>query len=332
MRAITIESSGGPEALQLVDIPAPPDVTGTDILVRVRAAGINPIDTKIRQALERFPVQIPAILGCDGAGVVKAVGDRVKEFKPGDEVYFCQPGFHGRQGSYAEYAVVTQNLAALKPASLGFTEAAAVPLVLITAWEALHDRIQIKADDTLLVHAGTGGVGHIAIQLARLAGARICTTVSNNDKAALARSLGAEQTILYKQDDVLAAVMAWTNNQGVDIALDTVGGRTFQDTFPMVKVYGDLVTLLQPETGSDWGVARVRNLRIAMEVMLAPSLLSMPNAMQHQGNILKEGAALFDQQQLAIRVAKTFPLEQAAEAHRHLETEHPPGKVVLTLD
>jgi len=332
MRAIMIESSGGPDALQLVNIPDPQDATGTDILIRVHAAGINPIDIKIRQALDRFPVQMPAILGCDGAGVVEAVGENVTDFQPGDEVYFCQPGFHGRQGGYAEYAVVAQSQVAHKPASLRFTEAAAVPLVLITAWEALHDRIQIKAGDTLLVHAGAGGVGHIAIQLARLAGARICTTVGSNDKAAFARSLGAEQTILYKQDDVLAAVMAWTNDQGVDIALDTVGGKTFQDTFPMVRVYGDLVTLLQPETGSDWSVARVRNLRVAMEVMLAPSLLSLPEAMQHQGKILKQGAALFDRQQLAIRVAKTFPLEQATEAHRYLETAHPAGKVVLTLD
>jgi len=332
MRAITIKNSGGPEALELVDLPQPQLVNAADILVRIHAAGINPIDTKIRQAMDRFPVQQPAILGCDGAGVVEAVGDAVTDFKPGDEVYYCQPGFNGRQGSYAGYAVVDQCLIARKPASLSFIEAAASPLVLITAWEALHDRAQVKQGDSVLVHAGAGGVGHVAIQLARLAGARVCTTVGNEDKAALARALGADEAILYKQDDVLTAVMAWTNDQGVDIALDTVGGKTLQGTFPLLRVYGDLVTLLQPDSGTDWSVARNRNQRIALEVMLTPILLSMTEAMQHQGNILENCANLFDQQQLKIMVAETFPLAEAAAAHRYLETEHPAGKVVLTLD
>lgn len=302
------------------------------LVVRVKAAGINPIDMKIRSAPERFPVSLPAILGCDASGVVEAVGDSVSGFARGDEVYFSQPGFLGRQGTYAERVAVDAALVAHKPASLSFAEAAAAPLVLITAWEALHDRARIRPDQQVLIHAGAGGVGHAAIQLARQAGARVAVTVSSDDKAAFAQQLGAERTINYRREDVPTAVMTWTENEGVDIAFDTVGGAVLNSCFRCVKPYGDVVTILSPAADTEWAEARKRNLRLSMELMLSPVMLGLEAAKRHQADILRQCATLFDQRLLRIVIAERFPLEQATAAHAYLENDHPKGKVVLSIE
>ncbi len=332
MRAAVIEAPGGPEVLQTREIATPALQQPHDVRVRVRAAGINPIDTKVRAKAAAYPINLPAILGCDGAGVVEEVGGAVTTFKPGDEVYYCQCGFGGRFGNYAEYAVVAEPFLAHKPAALSFVEAAAAPLVLITAWEALHDRAAIKDGDTVMIHAGAGGVGHVAIQLAKLAGARVCTTAGDPQKAAFAESLGADLTIEYKQEDFALAILDWTDERGVDMVLDTVGGETFEHSFTALRVYGDLVTLLQPAADTNWTVARQRNLRVSFELMLTPTYLGMIEAQRHQGEILRRGAELFDARKLQIKVAKTFPLAQAAQSHAYLEQSRPIGKVVLEID
>ena len=332
MQAVTIDQSGGPEILTLREIERPEITRPNQLLVRLNAAGINPIDTKIRGAVDRFPVQMPAILGCDGAGVVEAIGDEVSDFKPGDAVYYCQCGFGGRQGNYAEYAVVDQNFVAHKPKSLSFVEAAAAPLVLITAWEALSDRAEIQSGHDVLIHAGAGGVGHVAIQIAKQAGARVCTTVSTPEKGAFVKELGADKVIFYRDEDVIQTVSDWTKGRGVDIAFDTVGDAVFEQSCACTRCYGDLVTILQPPAEIDWSEARTRNLRISLEMMLAPTILELDDAQQHQGSILTRCARLFDMGTLSITVARTFPLAQAAEAHRYLEQEKPIGKVVLTIE
>ena len=183
MKGIVMTAPGGPEVLKLQDLSDPVLKQDTDILVRVKAAGINPVDTKMRAKPTVYPAPLPPVLGCDGAGVIEAVGKAVKDFKPGDEVYYCQAPHHDRLGSYAQYALVDHRLVAKKPKRLSFAQAAAAPLVLITAWEALHDRVDIKSWHKLLVHAGAGGVGHVAIQLARIAGAEVCATVGSAAKA-----------------------------------------------------------------------------------------------------------------------------------------------------
>ncbi len=332
MDAVTISGSGGPEVLRLDEADKPAITHDDQCLVRIIAAGINPIDTKIRAAADRFPVTMPAILGCDGAGVVEEVGSEVTDFKPGDEVYYCQCGFNGRQGNYAQYAVVDQAFIAHKPQSLDFIQAAAVPLVLITAWEALFERVHLHADDMVLIHAGAGGVGHVAIQLAKDAGAMVATTVSNKDKAGFVSDLGADKVILYKDTDVKHEIMDWTDNKGVDIAFDTVGGQTLEDSFALVRPYGDVVTILAPTADTNWGEARMRNLRFSFELMLTPTLMELDDAKQHQGVILRQCAALFDEAKLRVEVAKTFPLAEATAAHRYLENERPMGKVVLTCE
>lgn len=332
MHAVVMNASGTPEALQAAEIARPVITQPYEILVRLKAAGVNPVDTKLRARGTYYPDRSPTILGCDGAGIVEAIGSGVTRFKPGDEVYYCYGGIGGVQGNYAEYAVIPDYVAAHKPISLTFEQAAAAPLVLITAWESLFDRARLQPGQTVLIHAGAGGVGHVAIQLAHDKGARVCTTVSDSSKTEFARSLGAEKVINYKQQDFVAAVLDWTHGQGVDIALDTVGGETFNRSISAVRYGGDLVTLLQPNAATPWKEARTRNLRISLELMLTPMHQGLINALRHQGQILEHCAQLFDQGKLNIHVARTFPLAEAAAAHRLIEQGGMTGKIVLTID
>jgi len=332
MKAIAMTASGGPEVLELQDLPEPRLARDTDMLVRVKAAGVNPVDTKIRAKPTAYPAPLPPVLGCDGAGIVQAVGQAVTGFKPGDEVYYCQCPARDRLGSYAQYALVDHRLVARKPKCMSFTDAAAAPLVLITAWEALHDRVEVKPWHKVLVHAGAGGVAHVAIQLARIAGAEVCTTVGSVEKAEFARSFGANHTINYKEKNFVPAVLDWTGGQGVDIAFDTVGGKTLAETFSAVRYYGDVVTLLAPGPEMDWGVPRVRNQRLSFELMLIPVFAGLTDGIAHQGGILRRGTELFEARKLRIHVDKTFPLERAAAAHALVASGKTKGKIVLTVD
>lgn len=332
MKAIVMTAPGAPDVLQLREMPMPTLQSEHDLLVRIKAAGVNPIDTKLRKRGTFFPERMPAILGCDGAGVVEAVGKAVRRFKVGDAIYFCHGGIGGHPGNYAQYTTIDERFAAAKPASLSFSQAAAVPLVLITAWEALFDRATLIAGDHVLIHAGAGGVGHIAIQLAKHHGATVYTTVSSEEKATFARQLGADHTLLYRQGDIVARLMEETKGLGVDIAFDTVGGNTFAATFPAVKVYGDVVTLLEPPVDCNWKEARQRNLRISYVLMLTPMLLGLTSAQQHQADILSRSTPLFDEGRLRIHVAQEFALEDASKAHALIESGSVKGKIVLLID
>jgi NADPH:quinone reductase len=330
MKAIVMTAAGNPDVLQIRDIPLP-DYRGRELLVRLKAAGVNPLDTKLRARGTYFPERLPAILGCDGAGIVAAAGPDAQIFKPGDAVYFCNGGIGAQAGSYAEYTVIDERFAARKPASLSFAEAAAVPLVTITAWEALHDRGRLRTDRKVLIHAGAGGVGHVAIQLARLHGAKVCTTVSGDAKERYMHELRVDHIVDYRSKDFVAAVNAWSGG-GVDLAVDTVGGETFKRSVYCVRHYGDLVTLLQPDNDMDWKEARLRNLRVGFELMLTPMIRGIAAAQQHQAEILRRCAILIDDGELRIRLSKTFPLRKAAEAHRLLEAGGMLGKVALVID
>lgn len=331
MKAVVMTTPGNPDVLQLQEVPNPTIQTDTQILVRLHAAGVNPIDTKLRQRGTFYPDQMPAILGCDGAGIVEAVGKKAR-LQVGDEVYFCCGGL-GKLGNYAQYTVVDERFVARKPASLSFAEAAAAPLVLITAWEALYDRGRLESGQRVLVHAGAGGVGHVAIQLAKLKGAEVCTTIGSQEKARLVRQLGADHSILYKQTDFAQATLDWTAGEGVDLAFDTVGGKTFYDTFPAVRVYGDVVTILEPDAANvNWKIARSRNLRISLELMLTPMLQELTAAQQHQAEILEKCANFIDEGKLKIHLSQTLPLENAAAAHKALENGSTTGKIVLLIE
>ncbi|MCF4968031.1 zinc-dependent alcohol dehydrogenase family protein [Nostoc sp. CMAA1605] len=331
MKAVLMTAAGSPEVLQLQEVPKPTTLGNTDLLVRLVAAGINPIDTKVRQRGTFYPEQMPAILGCDGAGVVETVGKDVKRFRPGDAVYFCNGGLGGHQGNYAEYTTIDERFAAHKPKSLSFAEAAAAPLVLITAWEALYERGRLEPGEKVLIHAGAGGVGHVAIQLAKLKGATVATTVSSEEKAHFVRQLGADHVIFYRQTDVAQAVLDWTNGEGVDLAFDTLGGEVFSQSFPAVRVYGDLVTILEPKADTVWRIARNRNLRVSFELMLTPMLQGLVEAQQHQAEILTECADWIAQGKLKIHVSHKFPLEAAHQAHQLIESGGITGKIVLLI-
>jgi NADPH2:quinone reductase len=331
MKAIIMTASGSPDLLEIQEIPIPKIINPTDILVEIKAAGINPIDTKIRARGTFYPQEMPAILGCDGSGIVRALGSEVKNLQVGDKIYFCAGGLgKAGTGNYAEFAVVDARFVAIKPTSLSFAEAAAAPLVLITAWEALYDRARLQAEQKVLIHAGAGGVGHVAIQLAKIRGAQVCTTISSPDKARLALQLGADETILYQQTDFVQSVLNWTEGEGVDVAFDTVGGKTFFATCEAVKIYGDLVTILEPDSSlGNLKVARNRNLRISLELMLTPILQNRIAALQHQAQILSQCANWFDEGKLKIHLHQTFPLAEAALAHKAIEMGNMTGKVAL---
>ncbi|WP_413199343.1 zinc-dependent alcohol dehydrogenase family protein [Nostoc piscinale] len=332
MKAVLMTAAGSPEVLQLQEVPTPiVPLDNTQLLVRLVAAGVNPIDTKLRKRGTFYPDQMPAILGCDGAGVVEAVGAGVQKFRPGDAVFFCYGGLGGHQGNYAEYTVVDERFVARKPTSVSFAEAAAAPLVLITAWEALYERGRLEPGEKVLIHAGAGGVGHVAIQLAKLKGAAVATTVSTQEKADFVQQLGADYPIFYKQTDFVQATLDWTGGGGVDLAFDTVGGETFQKTFPAVRVYGDIVTILEPDANTVWKTARNRNIRIGLELMLTPMLLGLDESLQHHGEILSQCATWMEQGKLKIQVNHQFPLKDAAKAHELIETGAIAGKIVLLI-
>ncbi len=331
MKAVLMIAPGSPEVLQLREIPNPLPPQNTELLVRLRAAGINPIDTKLRDRGTFYPDKMPAILGCDGAGVVEAVGNAVKRFQVGDEVYFCNGGIGAHQGNYAEFTTVDERFVAAKPKSISFIEAAAAPLVLITAWEALYERGRLEPGEKVLIHAGAGGVGHVAIQLAKLKGAEVCTTVSNQEKADFVKNLGVDGAINYKENDFVKAILDWTNGEGVDLAFDTVGGETFEKTFAAIRIYGDIVTILQPSDATNWKIARQRNLRIGLELMLTPMLQGMVEAQVHHGEILAECAKWMDEGKLKVCVNRTFGLEEVGKAHELLEAGSMIGKLAIGI-
>jgi NADPH2:quinone reductase len=333
MKAMIMTAAGGPEVLKLADIPMPELPSPDHIRVRLHAAGINPIDTKLRKTAAYYPDNIPCVLGCDGAGVVESIGTNVHRFTPGDEVYFFSGGLGADQGNYAQYTVVHQDYVAFKPRHATMEEAAALPLVFITAWESLLDRACLGDGQTVLVHAAAGGVGHIAVQVAKQAGATVLGTVSSPEKAAWVTSLGADRVFVYRDVDFATVVLDWTHGKGADVVLDTVGDDTYCRSFACTRVYGRIVTLLQNACSAEqFKVARMRNLALVSELMLTPTLLGMHEERVHQRRMLEEGARLYEAEKLKIRVSRTLPLEEAAQAHRLIEDGHTTGKIVLKID
>jgi len=334
MRAIVMSESGSPEVLKPADLARPEITEANQLLIRVMAAGVNPIDDKLRENGLYFSDGLPAVPGCDGAGIVEAIGDDVTQFQIGEHVYYCYGGLGQRSagnsiGNYAEYAVVDEAYVALKPVGLGFDQAAAAPLVLITAWEALFDRARIHTGQKVFIHAGAGGVGHVAIQLAKIAGCEVATTVSSKENAALVCELGADLAINYKKEDVSKTLLEWTEGAGVNVALDTVGGSAFHQLIPAMAHYSDLVTLLQVPDDVDWKSLRLKNVRVSQELMLSPMVCDLKEGAEHHADILEQCAQLFDENRLSVFVSEVLPLEDAARAHRMIAEGGITGKLVL---
>ena len=332
MKAMFMTETGGPEVLKLQEITQLSIERDTDMLVRIRAAALNPVDAKQRVRGTWYPSDPPQILGIDGAGIVENTGKAITDFKPGDEVFFAAGGMGKTPGNYAEFNVIDGRFAARKPSSVSFEEAAAVPCASITAWESLFDHGSLQQGQRALIHAGAGGVGHAAIQLAKAKGALVCTTVSTDEKAEFVRNLGADKIIRYRDEDFAQEVLDWTKGAGVDVALDLVGGETFFKTFSCVRFYGTVVATLRPDpNATDWTEARLRNLRIAWELMLTPMYYDLVETQAHHREILDQCADLMKEGKLKMHISKTFPLEKAVDAHRTIEEGHTTGKIVLSF-
>ncbi|CAA9889557.1 NADPH2:quinone reductase [Candidatus Methylobacter favarea] len=331
MKAILMTATGDPDVLKLQDIKEPEISMPAQINVQLKAAGVNPVDTKIRRNGLFYESALPAVLGCDGAGIVTEVGSSVKQFKAGDKVWFCHGGLGQEQGNYAEYNVIDARWASLMPETFSFVEAAAAPLVLITAWGALFDRGGLQKGQTVLIHAGAGGVGHMAIQLAKLKGARVITTVSSVQKAEFVKSLGADEAIIYTQNGFADAVNNLTGSKGADLVFDTVGAAVFKESIAVTAHFGRLVTLLDPGELS-LSEARMRNLLIGFELMLTPMLRDLPEARDRHVEILNQCAQYADKGLLKPYISKHLSLEDSAEAHRLIETGHTTGKIVLSSE
>ncbi|MDH4233935.1 MAG: zinc-dependent alcohol dehydrogenase family protein [Gallionella sp.] len=332
MKAILMTAAGSPDMLAMFTIDKPELASLHHLRVKLTAAGVNPLDTKLRAKPVYFPDKLPAILGCDGAGIVEKIGSAVTRFKEGDAVFFCNGGIGDEPGCYAEYTTVHEDYCAASPANLGLQDSAAMPLVLITAWEALIERANLQAGQTILIHGGAGGVGHIAVQLARHLGARVAVTVSDDKKEGLMQGLDAEKIIRYKEEEFVQDVVEWAGGKGVDVILDTVGGEVFLRSLNAARIGGKVVSLLAtPLSAEDVQLARLRNLTLCYELMLTPQLMKLHDERIRQRKILEEGAKLVEAGELGVLVSYALPLEKAAEAHRLIEKGGVSGKIILTI-
>jgi NADPH:quinone reductase len=326
MKAIVLTAFGGPENLHLAELPDP-DLKPGYLLVRVEASSVNPVDTKIRKGMLAAIAPENGALGCDVAGVVEAVGEGVQGFAVGDEIYACACGVKGRGGALAERVVLEAVLCARKPKNLTFAQAAALPLVGITAWESVFDRGQIQAGDLALIHAGTGGVGHIAAQLAVAAGAQVFATVSTEEKAAVVRKYEAEP-VFYRSESVADYVARCTAGKGFHYILDTVGGENVALCLEAAAVRGTVVSI-STRTTADLSPLHAKGLSLHVVFMLIQMLHDRDKA--RHGEILRELADLVDKGKVTPLVdPMPFTLAQAAEAHRYLESGQAVGKVVLS--
>ncbi len=333
MKAVLLTGAGGVENLVLSDILKPTIQHSKQILVKLHAAGLNPIDYKLRGRGGFKPEKLPIVLGCDGAGVVEEIGEEVSRFKKGDEVYFWHGGLGlDDQGNYAEYTIIHEDYAAEKPQQFSMQEASALPLAWVTAWESLLDRAHLKAGETVLIHAAAGGVGHLAVQLAKNIGAIVIATVSGEEKTSYVKSLGADHCIDYRKEDFVETTLKLTDGKGVDIIFDTVGGETFCKSFAATKIYGRVVTLLEHPCNADTiKVAKQRNLSLAFELMLTPAIFNMHDARINQRKMLEQANEWIKENRLKIRIDQTFSFEEIAQAHQALETGRTFGKMVLKI-
>jgi NADPH:quinone reductase len=328
MRAVVIREHGAPSVLRLEERPEP-ELRETDVLVEVHAASVNPVDTKVRQRSSGGR-EFPIVLGYDVSGVVVRCGARVTQWKPGDEI-FAAPNLF-RNGANADYVAIDARSAARKPRNVDHATAAVLPLVSQTAWEALHLRARIQPGQTVLIHAGAGGVGHIAVQLAKLHGCRVLTTAGREESIAFCRDvLRADEVIDYRRTNVVERVQALTNGKGLPVTFDTVGGEVFLQSIDCTAVNGHVVTILGGSASTaDRGQSLLyRNITIHYEFMGIPTAYEIEP--ERPGAILTGIAQLVEAGFLTPRVSHRFPLERVAEGHAQVETGRTIGKVAILV-
>jgi NADPH:quinone reductase-like Zn-dependent oxidoreductase len=316
MKAIVIHQYGDRSVLSLEQIatPAPGD---NELLIKVSACGVNPVDYKIRSGMIGLPRSFPSVLGYDVSGQVAEVGGDVKRFKTGDEVFFS--GLITDNGGYAEYCVVDESIVSEKPQNISHPEAATIPLSGQTAWEALFERADAKNGESVLIHAGAGGVGSLAIQLAKWKGLTVFTTASQPRHIEMARQFGADHVINYKEVNFVEIVQQETNGDGVDVVFDTVGGDVFNHNFEALKNKGRAVCIVEREEPYPLLQAWFKNATIYTLFM------------ERNRERLDQLASLANEGILKPVVGMTLPLDDAARAHEMVEGRHVGGKIVLTV-
>ncbi len=328
MKAMTIRDFGGPEAFELSELPKP-EVKPGHVLVQVAATSVNTIDMMIRQMGKDLPFApaLPAVLGMDFAGTVVAIGDGVTEYAVGDEVYGCAGGLGELQGTLAEYMLADARLIARKPKNLSMREAAALPLVGITAFEALT-RAGTAKGQRVLVHGGAGGVGHIAVQLARHFGADVYATGGADEQLSLIEKLGAAG-INYKTESVTDYVAKHTDGAGFDVIFDTVGGANLINSFDAAALNGQIATTVSL-LELDLSMAHFKGLSLHVVFMLIPMIHDHGRAVH--GQILGELANIVEAGGLRPVVdEQSFTLTEAGKAHERLASGQAMGKVVIEL-
>lgn len=315
MKAAVLYQFGSAENLQIADIDKPV-ATGDQVLIKVMAAGINPVDTKVRAGTNGISkrIQLPAILGWDVSGIITATGKDISFFKPGDAVFGCI-GFPGLGKAYAEFAVADPGSLAKKPGNISFEEAAGIPIAGLTAYQAIHEQLNLQSKQTILIQAAAGGVGHLAVQFAKLAGAYVIGTASGKN-AAFLRSLGADQVIDYKNEKFEDIV------SDADAALDAMGGEVLYRSITCVK-RGGTVVCLPSSTRDDpkaVALAKERGIKLAWPMM------------RPDGEQTRAIAALFEQKKLKVNIDRVFSLAEIARAHEAVESHGTKGKVVVRID
>jgi NADPH:quinone reductase len=316
MKAAVLTAFGSAEVFEFQTIPKPVP-KATQVLVRVYATSLNPLDYQTRRGDYKDLVRLPAIIGVDISGVIEAIGEAVTHFQVGDEVYYS-PQIFGEFGSYAQYHVAEESIVAVKPINLTHVEAACLPLAGGTAWDCLVTRGNLQVGETVLIHAGAGGVGSIAIQLAKAMGAYVYTTCSA-ENFDFVKKLGADYPIDYKHENYIEVIGRETNDRGVDLVLDTVGGDTIGRSSEVIRPFGKLVTIVDiatPQTLLDaWG----KNLTI--HFVLSPQYRDKLDALRN----------LIERDQIRPVIDLVLPWSDIVQAHQRLEKGGMRGKIALQL-
>lgn len=320
MKAVYIEQTGSADVLLYGDFPKPAAGAG-QVLVKLVASGVNFIDTYHRSGLYKLP--LPAVLGSEGAGMVETAGADVSAFKPGDRVAWAMT-----RGSYAEYAAVPVNHLVAIPAGVDFQDAAAAMLQGMTAHYLTHSTFPLKKGHTALVHAAAGGTGRLIVQMAKLAGARVIATAGSPEKAGVAREAGADEVILYNQQDFAAETRRLTNGQGVDVVYDSVGQATFVKSIDSLRPRGMMVSF----GNASGAVPAIEPLLLSQKGSLFLTRPSLANYIASRQELDWRAGDVFRwiaEKKLVLRVERTYKLADAAQAHRDLEGRKTSGKLVL---
>lgn len=324
MKAIQINQAGGSDQLQLHEL-AKPEIKSNEILVQVKAAGLNFIDIYTRTGLYK-PSQYPYTPGKEGSGIVVAVGNEVRDIKLNDRVAFCSPG----SGTYAEYVAIPSSQVVLIPDPISFEVAAAAMLQGLTAYYLSHETILLNHQHTALIHAGAGGVGLLLIQMAKLLGAKVISTVSTDDKAMLAKKAGADHVIVYTRESFLNSVMTLTQERGVNVVYDAVGKTTFDDSLKSLAIRGMMVTYGQasgPIPAFELSKLAGKSLFITR-----PNLANYTNTNEELNAMSTKLFDLILNKKLEITIGQRYPLVDAAKAQEDLESRKTIGKSLLIID